>query len=63
MSAPSSSFRAELTPEVLNARGASGFTDASVMVEGSAKAIALFRCTQMVLWPKQGDKVAKDAPA
>lgn len=37
--------------------------DASVTVEDSGKAIALFRCTQMVLWPKQGGKVAKDAHA
>jgi len=26
--------------------------DAEVTVEGTAKRIALFRCTQMVLWPK-----------
>ena len=26
--------------------------DADVTVEGTAKRIALFRCTQMVLWPK-----------
>ena len=26
--------------------------DAEVTIEGSAKRIALFRCTQMVLWPK-----------
>jgi len=37
--------------------------DASVTVEGSGKAIALFRCTQMVLWPKEGRKVAKDGRA
>jgi 1,4-dihydroxy-2-naphthoyl-CoA hydrolase len=29
--------------------------DALVSVEGSASKIALFRCTQMVLWPKQAD--------
>jgi uncharacterized protein (TIGR00369 family) len=28
--------------------------DAVVTVEGTDKRIALFRCTQMVLWPKQG---------
>jgi len=37
--------------------------DASVTAEGSGKAIALFRCTQMVLWPKEGRKVAKDGRA
>jgi len=37
--------------------------DASVTLEGSGKSVALFRCTQMVLWPKQGAKVAKGAPA
>jgi hypothetical protein len=37
--------------------------DANVTVEGSGKGIALFRCTQMVLWPKEGAKVAKQRPA
>lgn len=37
--------------------------DANVTVEGSGKEIALFRCTQMVLWPKQLRKVAKDTSA
>ena len=27
--------------------------DAAVTIEGTEKRIALFRCTQMVLWPKQ----------
>jgi hypothetical protein len=31
--------------------------------EGSGKGIALFLCTQMVLWPKDGAKVAKELPA
>jgi hypothetical protein len=34
-----------------------------VTAEGSGKQIAMFRCTQMVLWPKQGRKVAKDGAA
>ena len=37
--------------------------DASVTVEASGKGIAQFRCTQMVLWPKEGAKVAKQRPA
>jgi len=47
-----------LTPEILNAHGAGhlGRTtqvwDAVVTVEGTEKRLALFRCTQMVLWPK-----------
>jgi 1,4-dihydroxy-2-naphthoyl-CoA hydrolase len=30
--------------------------DAVVTIEASGAKIALFRCTQMVLWPKQGEK-------
>ena len=92
MTAKTSGFRVELTPELLNARsagylpqGAAGFTtlelkanflgtaqegaifcrarpshlgrttqvwDAEVTIEGTEKRIALFRCTQMVLWPR-----------
>ena len=37
--------------------------DANVTVESSGKGIALFRCTQLVLWPKDGAKVAKERPA
>ncbi len=78
MSARTSSFRPELTPESFNKRGAGhlpglvgiavlslkpegletlahlGRTtqvwDAVVTIEGSDRKIALFRCTQMVLW-------------
>ena len=42
------STRPEMTPDYFNSRSAGhlpGF-------EGTGKSIALFSCTQMVLWPK-----------
>ncbi|MFY9314375.1 MAG: hypothetical protein WAO95_02300 [Burkholderiales bacterium] len=47
MSARTSSFRPELTPEAFNGRSA-GHLPGPV----GLRILALFRSTQMVLWPK-----------
>jgi hypothetical protein len=57
MHARTSGFRSGMTPEFFNARakgylgGLLGLEILAVTLEGAGRKIAMFRCTQMVLWP------------